>query len=83
MIHYPAEYLIVIEGSLSLNWSEKLAGMSITTTGGKNRATATTLKGELVDQSALFGVLNTLHDMNYQVLKVEYLPASTSNTKYS
>lgn len=72
-VSYPAEYLIVIEGNLSISWSERLAGMSITTTGGKDCVTTTTLKGALVDQAALFGVLNTLHDMNYHLVKVEFL----------
>lgn len=75
-VKYPAEYQILIDGSLSLNWSEKLAGMSITTTGGKGKNTTTQLRGELIDQAELFGVLNTLHDMNFHVLKVERLEES-------
>ena len=36
----------------------------------------TTLTGELVDQAALMGVLNSLYDMGYPLLKVERLGPS-------
>ena len=78
VISYPAEYQIHIQGTLENNWSDRLAGMSIATTVGKKIAPLTTLQGELVDQSALLGVLNTLHDLGYSLLQVNYL----SNCKH-
>ena len=72
-ILYPAEYQIVVQGKLDISWSERLSDMTITTTGGGGRRPLTTLRGKLVDQSALLGVLNTLHDLQYGVLEVEYL----------
>lgn len=72
-ITYPAGYEIHILGKLDPSWSDRLAGMSITTTGGKNVTSFTTLKGELSDQSALLGVLNTLHDLGYELLHVDYI----------
>ena len=77
-ISYPAHYQIHIQGTLDNSWSDRLAGMSIATTLGKNAAPLTTLQGELVDQSALLGVLNTLHDLGYSLLQVNYL----SNSKH-
>lgn len=71
-IVYPAKYQIHILGKLDISWSDRLAGMSITTTGGKNVTALTTLQGVLVDQSALLGVLNTLHDLGYALLHVKY-----------
>ncbi len=38
----------------------------------------TTLSGELIDQAALMGVLNSLYDMGYPLLKVERLGPSPS-----
>jgi hypothetical protein len=74
-ISYPAAYQIVVQGKLDIGWSERLSNMTITITGGGGRRPQTTLGGKLVDQSALLGVLNTLHDLQYGVLKVEYFPA--------
>lgn len=73
LISYPAEYQIHIQGRLDKSWSDRLAGMSIATTTEKNVTPLTTLQGELVDQSALLGVLNTLHDLGYSLLQVNYL----------
>jgi hypothetical protein len=80
-ISYPAEYQIHIQGKLDTNWSDRLAGMSIATAVGKNAAPLTTLQGELVDQSALLGVLNTLHDLRYDILHVKHIsPTATNDT---
>jgi len=79
LITYPAEYQIHIQGRLDIGWSDRLAGMSVTTTGGKNLKPLTTLRGELIDQSALLGVLNNLHDLGYAVLQVKYI-AQSANT---
>jgi len=73
LITYPAEYQIHIQGKLDISWSDRMAGMSITTTGGKNLTPLTILRGELTDQSVLLGVLNTLHDLGYAVIYVEYI----------
>ncbi|WP_217909484.1 hypothetical protein [Desulfosediminicola flagellatus] len=73
LITYPAEYQIHIQGRLDIGWSDRLAGMSITTRGGKDRVARTILQGEIIDQSVLLGVLNTLHDLGYAVLHLKYL----------
>jgi hypothetical protein len=53
--------------------SEKLGGMSITTSSGGNQEPVTSLFGRMVDQAALAGVLNTLYDMHITLLSVEYI----------
>jgi len=73
LISYPADYEIIVQGKLDIGWSERLSGMTITLTGGKALPPTTTLRGNLVDQSALLGVLNTLHDLHYGVLLVEHI----------
>jgi len=78
-ILYPAEYEITVQGLLDISWSQRMSGMTITVTGGKGLTPITTLRGDLVDQSALLGVLNTLHDLQHDLLQVEHI--SQSSTK--
>ena len=67
----PGIYRICVDGHLHENWSERLAGMRITTGGSEGR-TVTELNGRLCDQSELAGVLNTLYDLHLTLLLVEY-----------
>ncbi len=67
-------YRIIIRGTLDAGWSDRLSGMTISATRLANGAAATLLIGELADQSALVGVLNTLHDLGLSIVSVEYLP---------
>ena len=69
----PARYRIRVKGILDEGWSDRLGGMKITTAGQGDEAPVTTLVGQLVDQAALFGVLNALYDYHYPLLSVEYL----------
>ncbi len=73
LVTYPAEYRILVQGILDMSWSERLAGMTLTTIGGKDVPPLTTLQGKVADQSALVGVLNTLHDLNFVLLSVEFV----------
>jgi hypothetical protein len=50
--------------------------MTISATRLADGTTATTLIGDLADQSALVGVLNTLHDLGLSLMSVERLPAA-------
>ena len=49
--------------------------MTITECSPKAEQSVTTLLGELADQAALAGVLNTLYELHLPVLSVERLPA--------
>lgn len=64
-------YRIRVEGSLDPSWSDRLGGMAITSKGMSGIKTVTVLEGELTDQSALIGVLNTLHELHLPVELVE------------
>jgi hypothetical protein len=59
-------YHIRIGQHLDPDCSAWLAGMTITNLDGGEAV----LSGRLVDQSALYGVLQTLHDMNVTLLEV-------------
>jgi hypothetical protein len=67
----PANYEIRVVGELDENWSNRLGGLVITSSLLNNQQVITTLKGNLIDQAALFGVLMTLYDLRLPLLSVE------------
>jgi hypothetical protein len=66
----PGTYTIVVQGLVGAHWSERLAGMRITTTLDKGAPT-TTLRGRLRDQTQLHGVLHSLYELHLSLLFVE------------
>ena len=71
----PAVYRISIQGILDKDWSDYYGGMTIEHEGDQKQYVMTILVGKLADQSALIGVLNSLHDIGYPILSVDYLQA--------
>jgi hypothetical protein len=69
----PATYRIDVQGRIPARWCDRLEGMAITEGSSESEPTVTTLLGELSDQAALTGVLNTLYDLHLPVLAVERL----------
>lgn len=69
----PAVYRIEVVGSLDEDWSDRLGGMSITSSREADQVPIVTLSGRLLDQAALFGVLNALYDMHLPLHSVECL----------
>ena len=72
-------YCILINGTLDTGWSDRLGGMTISAAKQAGGTPTTTLIGELADQSALVGVLNTLHDLGIPLIKVERVGAEAEN----
>ena len=64
-----AYYHIEVEGVLSPRWSDYLSGVDITIQQREDHP-YTILEGELIDQAALMGILNTLYNLGFIVLKV-------------
>ena len=64
---------------LTRGWFDRLGGMTIATTRLADGSVVTILSGELVDQSALVGVVNTLHDLGLPLISVERVAAESSN----
>lgn len=60
-------YEITIEGHLDYHWSEWFDGLTITFP----TPSTTLLCGELVDQTALFGVLKKLHNLGLMLVSVQ------------
>jgi hypothetical protein len=69
----PATYRIRIKGRLDEHWSDRLGGMTITTSKVGDQKPVTTLAGPLLDQAALLGVLNALYDLHLPLFSVECL----------
>jgi hypothetical protein len=69
----PVPYRILVQGRVASNWSERLQGMEISHTTSDTGIIVSTLTGELPDQTALAGVLNTIHELHLSVLSVECL----------
>jgi len=70
---HPATYQISIQGRIDATWSDRLEGMTISLTTVEVGPPVTTLEGELSDQAALAGVLNTLYELHLPVLSVKLL----------
>jgi hypothetical protein len=67
----PATYRIIVQGKLDEAISDRLGGMGIVSPGPEDDPPLTILLGELLDQAALSGVLNTLYEMHMPILAVE------------
>lgn len=72
---YPSVFSVHVAALLDESWSERLGGLELVSAGSKEGAGApvTVLVGSLEDQSALHGVLKTLHENNIPLLFVAYL----------
>ncbi len=69
----PGRYEIRVQGCLSSAWSDRLGGFHIVTIHVENGEDITVLRGEVVDQAVLFGVLNTLYNLRYPLISVRAL----------
>ena len=67
-------YSIRVAGQLAPRWAGWLEGLEL-----RHEADGTTLlSGRLPDQSALFGVLIKIRDLNLVLLSVERMPSSNA-----
>jgi hypothetical protein len=71
----PATYRIDVQGRIPARWCERLEVMVVTVFAPEAGPLLTTLLGELSDQAALAGVLNTLYELHMPVLSVQRLSA--------
>ena len=79
----PATYHIRVIGKLDENWSETLSGLVFRSTCSDDHQVITSLKGRLIDQAALFGVLMALYDSRLPLVSVEFLGEDQPMTKAS
>jgi hypothetical protein len=71
----PALYRICILGYLDANWAEYCGDMTIEHANDPKFHAITIMTGRLIDQSALIGVLNSLHDLGCLIMSVEFVVA--------
>jgi hypothetical protein len=69
----PGTYQIVVLGDIAPRWSRRLEGMSVTVIAQCDNKPITALSGEVRDQAALVGVLNTLFELHLSLLSVQRL----------
>ena len=79
----PATYHIRVIGQLDEIWSNRLSGLTITSSRSDDHQVITSLHGNLIDQAALFGVLMALYDSRLPLLSVEFLGEDQPMTKAS
>ena len=66
-----AIYQIRVQGRLGKQWGEYLGDLDISVTGESDQV-ETILSGQVIDQAALIGILNSLYDLGYPLLSVDY-----------
>jgi hypothetical protein len=64
-------YQIKVKGKLDKSWSGWLGGASVASEFDENGLMITTLTVDATDQSALFGILDRMRDMNLLPISVE------------
>lgn len=69
----PATYWINVQGRIPASWCDRMEGMTVMQSSPEATAPVTTLMGELSDQAALAGVLNTLYELHLPLLTVKRL----------
>ena len=66
-------YRIKVQGTLSSNWSDYLGGLDISVK-NEHGSPHTILEGELLDQAALMGVIDSLYNLGYMILEIVCQP---------
>jgi len=67
----PATYHIIVQGRIDPTMSDLIGGMTIHINTEETSSLVAILKGELRDQTALAGVLNSLYELHLTVISVE------------
>lgn len=74
----PATYQIKLLGQLDESWSVWFEGMVVSLEKDAAGRSISVLKGTLVDQPALYGLLSRIRDMGLLLLSVERLDSESS-----
>jgi len=67
----PAQYRICVQGRVDPSWMDSLEGMAVYKGTSQAGEPYSILEGELSDQAALAGVMNTLYELHLTVLTVQ------------
>jgi hypothetical protein len=69
----PAVYKIVVQGEIDDSWADRLYDMQINVERKKGKPIISSVVGEINDQSALSGILNTFYELQMTVISVKML----------
>ena len=76
MLTRPARYRIRVQGRLGPEWAVSFGGL----TPNWQEPDQTVFTGQIADQAALHGILNTIRDLGLPLLEVQRLPSEESGT---
>ena len=76
--HGPANYQIKVKGRLGSQWSDWFGGMAVESEGA-----VTTLTGQVLDQSALHGLLARVRDLGLPLISVNLVESRQKHNKNS
>lgn len=77
MLTTPVRYRIRVRGYLGPEWASWFGGLIMTW----EQPGETVFTGQVIDQAALHGILNTIRDLGLPLLEVRYLDTETENTE--
>ena len=77
----PATYQILVKGFLDESWSERLNGMAIVNMNSVSGMPVTKLYGQVRDQAELLGVLNSIYEMHFSLISVDFSLDAAESTK--
>ena len=72
----PAIYKIQVHGDLKASLAERLVGLQITKNNPGDLNSVTLIIGQINDQAALSGILNTLYENHITIISVNLLSSS-------
>lgn len=76
-----ADYRILLRGRLDASWSDELAGMTVTAVAEGGGEPATLLTGRLLDQAALYGLLQFTYNLGLTILVVKRVEWQEANER--
>ncbi|MFN2106849.1 MAG: hypothetical protein ACK2U5_08345 [Candidatus Promineifilaceae bacterium] len=76
-----ARYTVQLQGVLDPSWADRLGGMQIVNLGvdGPDSVPVTVMTGDVADQAALAGILNTVYMLGLPLLSVTFLGHPETN----
>ena len=69
----PGYYRIIVQGSLCTDWSDRFSSMRVVSSPSWMNTEVTVLQGRVVDQTELSSILNTIYELHFSLMSVEYL----------
>ena len=75
----PTDFKIEVKGYVDKSLSDYLGGLKISYPAVTSKLQISCLQGKIIDQGALMGILTTLYDMRFPILRVEIIGKENAN----